>query len=133
MDRFDFILEIDSFEPMPGVPPSEENLRPLWEHLCRETATCAYEVGDERQCIKFEQTSCLLSVLVEAEKPQGRMLMAKGTFDLTLEGFAKALPWAKDIADKIKPAETIAGKTRTRWNLNTGWDAIERLRKTQNM
>ncbi len=102
MDRIPYIFEIDSFELMPGVPPSEENLRPLWEHLCRETATCAYKVGDERHCIKFEQTSCFLSVLVEAENPQGRKLMARGTFDLTLNGFAKALPWAKDIADKIK-------------------------------
>ena len=39
--------------------------------------------------------------------------------------------FVRDIADKTKPAETIAGKTRTRWNINTGWDAIERLRKTQ--
>ena len=102
MDRIPYIFEIDSFELMPGVPPSEENLRPLWEHLCRETATCAYEVGDERHCIKFEQTSSFLSVLVEAEKLQGRKLMANGTFDLPLDGFAEALPWAKDIANKIK-------------------------------
>ena len=124
MDRIPYIFEIDSFELMPGVPPSEENLRPLWEHLCRETATCAYEVGDERQCIKFEQTSCLLSVLVEAENPQGRKLMANGMFDLTLNGFAEALPWAKD---KIKNGARYEQRQKQIINkmmksyLNIGW------------
>ena len=77
-------------------------MRPLWEHLCREIATCAYQVGYERHCIKLEQTSCFLSVLVEAENPKGRKRMANGTFHLTLDGFAEALPWAKDIANNIK-------------------------------
>ena len=33
--------------------------------------------------------------------------------------------FVRDIADKTKPAETIAGKTRTRWNLNTGWGGTQ--------
>ena len=114
------VAAVDSFnELLPGVPVSKENLRPLLEFLV-EKGGCGDEwVLDEPACritFKVLILAKRLQVVVrgprestDALRAQDRDLMEHHracikttTFPATINGLAKALAWAKDMADRLR-------------------------------
>ena len=143
------VAAVDSFnELLPGVAASAENLQPMWEHLSallpREKYICREEPCEirivERNVSKGGCSRQMLEVavlgpaeasvplrLVDCHDTVWRKKIAIAQFEWDLDGFAAALAWAKDLANRARQGE-FCERCRTDFVPDTCDYPVRRLR-----
>lgn len=110
-------------ELFPGVPASKENVQPMWDYMCKlsEQNEVLLIKDDSREvmlaglrCGHGKKSTFKLRAKVEGpiEPVRGvdpnphrmalRAWIDDKSFDWSIDGFIKALAWAKDVAGKVR-------------------------------
>ena len=119
------VAAVDSFnELLPGVPASKENLQPMWESLRKkdfklEEPACRIWLHIQSARSEIDRTARLQVLVVNVSGPveateavtcprlalsleNWRVLLEVKGFDATIDGFADALAWGKDMAKRVR-------------------------------